>query len=208
VVEAYGQAGLGTVFAMSPRGRKVGGIDDPIWGGEPTAEESGDHPARASVASGASGATVASGAGGKSGSAGGPPRSGSGQGNSKVAARGSSRAPRETPTKPDRPVPRGQQDRGGSGDGDGSGIAQDIPRRILVDDPGTARSDERECEVEGWFQTDDGLPVSSAFRPLSVACARPWDHRGQHRSKPRRARFRSGRVWVYEWRNAEASEES
>jgi hypothetical protein len=86
-------------------------------------------------------------------------------------------------------------------------MTPDIPRRILVDDPGTARSDERECEVEGWFQTDDGVPVSSAFRPLSVACARPLGHPGEHRSQPRRARFRSGGVWVYEWRNAEWAEE-
>ena len=76
---------------------------------------------------------------------------------------------------------------------------KDIPRRILVEDPKTAGDDERECEVEGWFQTDDGVPVSSALRPLSVACARPWGHAGHHRSKPRRAYFRSGRVWVYEW---------
>jgi hypothetical protein len=87
-----------------------------------------------------------------------------------------------------------------------SRVAQNIPRRILVDDPGTARSDERECEVQGWFQTDDGVPVSSAFRPLSVACARPWGHSGQHRSQPRRARFRSGRVWVYEWYNTDGDE--
>ena len=183
-----GRGGIRYGFPMSPRSRKVGGLDDPIWTGpgpdegtsdpqaEPPGHQAGEQPAAWDPGGGN--------ATGRSGerSAG------------RAAAPGDRRAAR-------RPHNGGRSGtRSGSGrNGGGSGGATDIPRRILTDDPGNAGDDERECEAEGWFQTDEGVPVSSAFRPLGVACARPAGHPGHHRSAPRRARFHRGRVWVYEW---------
>ena len=177
---------------MSPRGRKVGGIDDPIWGGDAPGNDAGESTSE-------SGGSNPGSSGPKQ-----PKNPNRNSASTKVDLgthdrRGapSNASPRSTRSAQPTSGPQHRK-RLPSNDGFGGG-AQDIPRRILVEDPKTARDDERECEVEGWFQTDDGVPVSSAFRPLSVACARLWGHAGHHRSKPRRAYFRSGRVWVYEW---------
>jgi hypothetical protein len=204
---AYGRTRFGTVSAMSPRGRKVGGIDDPIWGGDAPGKDAGESTSESGGSNpGSSGNKQPKNPNRNSASTKverdmqdrrGAPSNASPQPN----AQGLRGAPSNggPPTRSAQPT-SGPQNRNRSPSNDGfGGGAQDIPRRILVEDPKIARDDERECEVEGWFQTDDGVPVSSALRPLSVACARPWGHAGHHRSKPRRAYFRSGRVWVYEW---------
>jgi hypothetical protein len=202
---------------MSPRGRKVGGIDDPIWGGDAPGKDTGDSASEG----GASGGSNPGSSGPKQ-----PKNPNRNSGSTKVergkqdrrdapsnaSPRPNTQDRRDAPSNASPRPTRSEHPTGGpqhrkrspSNDGFGDG-AQDIPRRILVEDPKTAADDERECEVEGWFQTDDGVPVSSALRPLSVACARPWGHAGHHRSKPRRAYFRSGRVWVYEWGMPEES---
>ena len=154
---------------MSPRRRKVGGIDDPIWSGEDT----GSDEATGGEVTGQEGAV--------------------GQAETRGSRRGQ---PRPAPAGIEDSPAGIQESPGGRVAGRG---ARDIPRRLLVDDAGTARDDERECGVEGWFQTDDGVPISSMLRPLSVTCTRPRGHPGAHRSPPRRARFRRSRVWVYEW---------
>ena len=70
-------------------------------------------------------------------------------------------------------------------------------------DPGMAADDEGDCGAEGWLETDDGgAGLSAALRPLSVTCGRPQGHAGDHRSKPKRALFRSGKSWVYQWADA------
>jgi hypothetical protein len=160
---------------MSPRSRKVGGLDDPIWTGPGPAEGTSDRQAEPT--------------GARDQRSGRGPQASSGP---------------KTRSDPSR---SGEGDTGGKRNGRPARTRLDIPRRILTDDPGTARDDERECEVEGWFQTDDGVPVSSAFRPLGVACARPLGHSGHHRSAPRRARLRPGRVWVYQWGDPERPED-
>jgi hypothetical protein len=179
---------------MSPRNRKVGGLDDPIWTGPGPTEGSSDPQ----------GAPPDHQSGDR------PPAWDPGRPNTTRGERdrktGGAPATRNRRSAPGPQRTRDQETGRGSGTTSSSQGnsrrsvgAIDIPRRILTDDPGTAGNDERECEVEGWFQTDDGVPVSSAFRPLSVACARPLGHPGHHRSAPRQARFRRGRVWVYEW---------
>jgi len=81
-----------------------------------------------------------------------------------------------------------------------------VPKRVLMADPGMAADDEGECGAEGWLETDDGSAgLSGALRPLSVTCARPRGHASYHRSKPKRALFRSGKSWVYQWGDAETT---
>lgn len=173
---------------MSPRRRKVGGIDDPIWSGDDTrGDEARADDTRGDEAGGevTSGDEAGGEVTGQEGWVGQPETRDSRLGQPRPEPAIIEDSPAGIPESPGRHL-AGRD-------------ARDIPRRLLVDDAGTARDDERECGLEGWFQTDDGVPISSMLRPLSVTCARPRGHPGAHRSPPRRARFRRGQVWVYEW---------
>jgi hypothetical protein len=75
-------------------------------------------------------------------------------------------------------------------------------------DPGTAADDERECGAEAWLETEGGsAALLGALRPLSVRCARPWGHASVHRSEPRRALFRAGKSWVYQWDESDVGQD-
>ncbi len=157
---------------MSPRRLKVGGIDDPIW----AQDAIGPNEPTAAPVPGREGSAQGTGA----------------PGHQRVSrTQGDSRAPETS-----RATPTGTQI-------SPAARATLVPKRVLMADPGMAADDEGECGAEGWLETDDrGAGLSAALRPLSVTCARPRGHASYHRSKPKRAVFRSGKSWVYQWADA------
>jgi hypothetical protein len=174
---------------MSPRRPKVGGIDDPIWAQDAIGpKERTAEPVPGREGSGLEGSAQGRGAPGNQ-------RVSQTSGGSRT--QGNSHAP-ETSSA----APRGTQTSQGGG-------ATVVPKRVLMADPGMAADDERECGAEGWLETDDGSAgLSAGLRPLSVTCARPRGHASYHRSKPKRALFRSGKSWVYQWGDAGTGRDS
>jgi hypothetical protein len=163
---------------MPPRRPKVGGIDDPIWAQDAIGPK---EPTESPV----------------------PGSEGSAQGRGAPRNQRVSPTPDGSRTKTDLRAPETSRTARTGTRISGAGGATVVPNRVLMADPGMAADDERECGAEGWLETDDGSAgLSGAIRPLSVTCARLRGHVGCHRSKPKRALFRPGKSWVYQWVDA------